>query len=759
MKTFWSKYKNALAYAIVAVVCVCFFGYVLIWIGEYASGVTKQATERADFYSLEQSHYLKTQCDYLKKECEYYSDKFSKSQTKDELISSINDVNEGILGSDSLLQVLYLKDDKIYGGDGEEAFINYSNAAELFSGDQTKLTRVFQYNNEIAAIGVTSKINSVFVDKILTVYDRTAVSLFNYANDKNGEQISCVENTEFTLLCKHDGKIVDKIENSLLFEIGNEPVQDGLIKSIFNDTESVNLATQALFNGESKSFIFNSGADEYTLTITSFGAEYGGLSLICAYKVSKIYGEGYSVIQSIAAALLGLAIVLIVMAAVVVISKLSSRRKIFSLEMVVPFLNCATLKKFEKSADEILKRHSGAKFVLTSLNVNNFGYVNEHFGEESGKRLLKYIVDVIRGGVYLEETFAYADGGEFIMLLHYRDKQALIERLNGIYLRLSLFNEIGDGNYKVNASYAAYEIEREEKQTVKNMLDKLEMAKDGALSQSGTLNVCFYDDVVRKNYLKKAEIEGKMEQALKNSEFHLFYQPKYNLKKKTLDGCEILVRWYDPTLEKYHLPGEFLPVFEENGFIVKLDEFVFFKACENLAKRAESRKICYPISVNVSRITAIQGDFIDYYTRIKNKFNIKDNFITLEFTESFAYENYEFLDNVVNKLHENGFLCSIDDFGTGYSSYNILKTIKMDEIKLDKFFLSKGYSAACDQTLLESVIGMVKKLGMKVTQEGVESKDDLFRLDELGCDVIQGYYFAKPMKYSDYCEFIDKNFI
>lgn len=131
----------------------------------------------------------------------------------------------------------------------------------------------------------------------------------------------------------------------------------------------------------------------------------------------------------------------------------------------------------------------------------------------------------------------------------------------------------------------------------------------------------------------------------------------------------------------------------------------------------------------------------------------------MEFTESFAYENYEFLKSVVNRLHENGLLCSIDDFGTGYSSYNILKTVETDEIKLDKFFLDKGFSADRDRIVLENAIDMVRKLGIKVTQEGVETKEDMFRLEELGCDVIQGFYFAKPMKYSDYCDFVDNNFV
>ena len=222
-----------------------------------------------------------------------------------------------------------------------------------------------------------------------------------------------------------------------------------------------------------------------------------------------------------------------------------------------------------------------------------------------------------------------------------------------------------------------------------------------------------------------------------------------------MDGSEVLVRWFDPQIDKYRAPAEFLPVFEENGFIDKLDRFVFFKACENIAARVKARKVVYPVSVNVSRVTATRPDFLEYYARIKNKFGVKNGFVTLEFTESFAYENYEYLSETVAKLHEYGFNCSLDDFGTGYSSYNVLKVIDMDEIKLDKFFIGTGISAERDQMILESVIGVVKKMGVKVTQEGVETKADFERLAALGCDVIQGFYFAKPMKYADYCEFID----
>ena len=157
----------------------------------------------------------------------------------------------------------------------------------------------------------------------------------------------------------------------------------------------------------------------------------------------------------------------------------------------------------------------------------------------------------------------------------------------------------------------------------------------------------------------------------------------------------------------------------------------------------------------ISRVTAIQSDFLDYYIKVKDHFNIGKGFITLEFTESFAYENYEYLATVADRLRKAGFLCSIDDFGTGYSTYNVLKLLNMDEIKFDKFFLDKGNSEETDRIILQSVIDVGKKMGMKTTQEGVETLEDLRRLREMGCKVIQGYFFAKPMSSSDYNEFVE----
>lgn len=720
-------------------------------VSEYSSGVNETAKERAEFYAREQATLVSEKIDSAKRETEFIATKASAAQTSEQFERELRDAAATADEQEYFLDLFYYKDGKVYEKNGTQAE-RYVEISDVISATETTLSKAFQFKNRVMTIAIASPIESSFADGVIAAYDRKIVSLSSAA-----QEIESTEKSEFILLCKSDGRVVDKIVNSNEFEVSPEPVGDAFLKELTDDSETLSKISAALNGDGIETFLFKKGSENYALCAAAFGATSGNISLLCGYKVSEIYGEGFAIAQSIFAAVLGLSVVMAIILFAAIIAGFRSSRKIYELEMVVPFLNCATRKKFKKKADEILKRRSTSSFAFVSMRVENLGYVVEQFGEEASKKLTKYVADAIRGAIRSEETFGYVGEGEFFLLVHYRGKQAFTERLNGLYLRIASFGEFGE-NYKVGVSFAAYVVEKDVKQTVAQALDKLNMATERAPERNALYSLAFYDADIRRDYMKKAEIESKMEQALKNSEFHLFYQPKYNLQKKKPDGCEILVRWYDPELKRYHLPSEFLPVFEENGFIKKIDRFVFYKACENLARRAESRKVSYPVSVNVSRITAIRDDFVEYYSRIKSKFGIKDNFITLEFTESFAYENYEFLQDIVGRLRANGFLCSIDDFGTGYSSYNILKTIQMDEIKLDKFFLSKGFSPERDQTLLSSVIEMVKKLGMKATQEGVETKEDLYRLEQLGCDVIQGFYFAKPMKYSDYCEFIDQNF-
>jgi EAL domain-containing protein (putative c-di-GMP-specific phosphodiesterase class I) len=179
--------------------------------------------------------------------------------------------------------------------------------------------------------------------------------------------------------------------------------------------------------------------------------------------------------------------------------------------------------------------------------------------------------------------------------------------------------------------------------------------------------------------------------------------------------------------------------------------------CRYISESIERKQFVVPVSINISRVTAIQSDFKEFYSDLKNRYHIPDGMMTLEFTESFADENYERLNNTITHMHRNGFLCSIDDFGSGYSSYNILKHVQMDEIKLDRLFINKGISEERDRLILSQAIEIATSLGMNVVQEGVETIGDVEMLRQLGCYIVQGYYYSKPLMLTDYLSFIEEH--
>jgi EAL domain-containing protein (putative c-di-GMP-specific phosphodiesterase class I) len=266
-----------------------------------------------------------------------------------------------------------------------------------------------------------------------------------------------------------------------------------------------------------------------------------------------------------------------------------------------------------------------------------------------------------------------------------------------------------------------------------------------------------YDVKINEEIAKNEKIEGMMEDGLKNGDFKLFLQPKYNIKGDRIDSAEALVRWFDRERADYIFPGEFIGLFETNGFIVKLDHYVYLEVLKYFKNAVERGEKIVPISVNVSRVTATAPDFLEFYIENKKKYGIGDGFIMLELTESFAFDDNKTIVNIVNKLHENGIKCSLDDFGAGFSSFRTLKNIAFDELKLDRCFIEKDSNEEKGDVVLKTVIGLFKSLGMTVVQEGVETEEMLNKITEYGCDVAQGFYYAKAIPVEEYKLFLNSN--
>jgi len=229
----------------------------------------------------------------------------------------------------------------------------------------------------------------------------------------------------------------------------------------------------------------------------------------------------------------------------------------------------------------------------------------------------------------------------------------------------------------------------------------------------------------------------------------VYLQPKYSPKEEELSGAEALVRWISPE-EGFVPPNRFIPIFEKNGFILKLDDYMISEVARQQAQWISEGKNVVPISVNVSRAHFTKVDLAEHICRLVEQYNVPHEVIELELTESAFFEDKEVLLGTVRKLREYGFTVSMDDFGAGYSSLNSLKEIPLDVIKLDAEFFRGNDEAGKGKIIVNETIDLAKKLNMRTVAEGIETKEQVDFLAELGCDLIQGYYFAKPMPLKEF---------
>lgn len=261
-------------------------------------------------------------------------------------------------------------------------------------------------------------------------------------------------------------------------------------------------------------------------------------------------------------------------------------------------------------------------------------------------------------------------------------------------------------------------------------------------------NVIVYDNDMRLKERANLELALHIESALKNDEFLLYLQPKISTTGEKLLGAEALSRWlYNG--EKLIFPNEFIPIFEKNGYIIKLDYSVFENVCRFIRKCIDDNKKIIPISVNVSRAVGNFNDYIDHIEQIRKKYDVPPDLIEVEITEGMYTEHEEEIKKFIDNLHKYGYKVSMDDFGSGYSNISSLSQLNFDTIKLDKSFIN-DINNDKETKILSFIIKLVKSLNMTVLCEGVETKEYADFLKKVGCDIIQGYLYDKPIKYDDF---------
>ncbi len=256
------------------------------------------------------------------------------------------------------------------------------------------------------------------------------------------------------------------------------------------------------------------------------------------------------------------------------------------------------------------------------------------------------------------------------------------------------------------------------------------------------------------------QMEAEMSPALRNGEFQVYLQPKVNMITSKVFGAEALSRWVHP-VEGIRSPLSYIPLFEENGFVVKLDMYVFEEICK-LKQKWYSEGVSFasiPISINMSRLHLFKKQFVDELFGIVSKYGVNPSEIEIEITESVYLNDYSELIQVVGSLQEYGFTVSIDDFGSGYSALNMLKDIPVDTIKIDKEFLQLSANTERGKKVIKNVIILCKDLKLHVTVEGVETQEQIEFLTNYGCEIAQGFFYSKPIPIGEFEEYTNAHYV
>lgn len=408
----------------------------------------------------------------------------------------------------------------------------------------------------------------------------------------------------------------------------------------------------------------------------------------------------------------------------------------------------ASPEAFMRFVERTMRAGQLNRYVVLFVNIHNFKYVNKVFPYEEGDVILKNYACTIKNMLYEDEIVARLGGDNFVLLVNRDRYEYMVENIQNIHIYHSAGAK--EKHFLFSATIGASGLEN-------ISVSREVMARASIAYQTARLkgvgNVVFYSDEIQQRLMENQSIISDFGPALDNGEFVVYYQPKVDAFTKEICGAEALIRWMRNG--KLIYPNSFIPQLENEGSICRLDYFVLESVCKFLRNRKEQGLNLINISVNFSRRHMEEDDLVQNIVKTIDRYGVDHQYIEIELTESGDFQNYEIMSGIVNGLRDNGIRTSVDDFGTGFSSLNMIKNIDLNIIKIDKSFipLENDYTDKDrDKIMFGNIINMVKQLGKKTVAEGVETASQYEYLKSVGCDMIQGYLFDKPLTENDFKE-------
>ena len=406
---------------------------------------------------------------------------------------------------------------------------------------------------------------------------------------------------------------------------------------------------------------------------------------------------------------------------------------------------------FFRYAEEHDKHHKKLSMDAILLNINHFHVINERHGKEYGNLVLCCVADNIRK-VLLRGSRGLACRTEAdTFLIYCRHGQYDMELLDKLSGGLPEDSEVAGNRLRLRMGVYS---DVDKTMDIERRFDRAKMAADqGRNTYEQTIS--YYDTKLHASHLYAEQLLEDFQEALKQGQFQVYYQPKYDIRPETpaLASAEALIRWKHPKLGMIS-PGVFIPLLEDNGLIQQLDRYVWREAAAQVRRWKERFNVSVPVSVNVSRIDIHDPGLIGTFKTIIEENELSTSEFRLEITESAYTDNSIGIIDTVKQLRVFGFSVEMDDFGSGYSSLNMLSTLPIDALKLDMKFIRTAFTGRKDTRMIELIIDIAAYLKVPVIAEGVETEEQLTTLKKLGCDYVQGYYFSRPVPPEEFESFI-----
>lgn len=406
------------------------------------------------------------------------------------------------------------------------------------------------------------------------------------------------------------------------------------------------------------------------------------------------------------------------------------------------------LATFVTKATSLVEENPHAPLAMVYLDIDRFKLINDKYGYSTGDHVIISLSDSIASSLQEGELYARADADKFIMLLHFNGMSNFDNRIMTLF---SSFSSYVKEQYGCRTSLIAGVYLMHDDTNITASIDRANIARKNIKDHHNTTYEIF-NESMKSSLVIINDIEDSMEAALENNEFKVFYQPKTNIFTNKICGSEALVRWERPK-DGLLSPAVFIPLFEDNGFIVNLDYYVFENVCATLRKLIDDNVTVYPVSVNFSRVHLKNNKILRKLEQVTKKYNIDPSLIEIEITESALSEGDDFTPTLLNGIRNIGFKLSMDDFGCGLSSLNSLRKFPFDILKLDKEFFNNESIDEKEQIVVKNVVNLAKQLNMSIVAEGIETTQQLDFLRSIDCPVVQGYVYSPPLPED---KFIDK---